>query len=118
MAFCANCGKQLPEGAQFCGECGHPVASQPDAQAELPVDNSYDEVVGDDYLSWGKRILSFFIAPAGVFFIIFNFVKRRTHAGKTALGWTIAGQVVFIVLYIIFVIVLATSARHHSYYYY
>lgn len=118
MAFCANCGKQLPDGAQFCGECGHPVESQPDAQAALPVDNSYDEVVGDDYLSWGKRILSFFITPAGVFFIIFNFVKRRPHAGKTALGWTIAGQVVFIVLYIIFVIVLASSARHHSYYYY
>lgn len=88
------------------------------AQAALPVDNSYDEVANDDYLSWGKRILSFFITPAGVFFIIFNFVKRRPHAGKTALGWTIAGQVVFIVLYIIFVIVLATSARHHSYYYY
>lgn len=113
MAFCANCGKQLPEGAQFCGECGHPVASQPDAQAELPVDNSYDEVVNDDYLSWGKRILSFFITPAGVFFIIFNFVKRRPHAGKTALGWTIAGQVVgSVVFFIVYINMLFTIARH------
>ena len=26
MAFCGNCGKQLPEGAAFCTECGKPVA--------------------------------------------------------------------------------------------
>ncbi len=29
MAFCINCGKQLPEGAKFCLECGTPVASIP-----------------------------------------------------------------------------------------
>jgi len=87
-------------------------------QPEPMVENNYaedDEVM--DYLSWGRRILSFFIAPAGVAFTIINFVKRRPRAGRTALGWTIAGQVVLIVLYIIFVIVLASSTRHHYYYY-
>lgn len=31
MAFCINCGKQLPEGAKFCLECGTPVAVVPAA---------------------------------------------------------------------------------------
>lgn len=25
MAFCMNCGKELPEGAKFCAECGTPA---------------------------------------------------------------------------------------------
>lgn len=23
--FCSNCGKELPEGAKFCADCGHPI---------------------------------------------------------------------------------------------
>lgn len=43
MAFCGNCGKQLPEGAKFCGNCGclvvgAPIISQPVAPVyEAPV---------------------------------------------------------------------------------
>lgn len=38
MAFCQNCGTQLPEGSAFCSNCGAPVASaaQP-VQPEQPV---------------------------------------------------------------------------------
>ena len=32
IMFCKNCGKELPEGVQFCGECGSAVeAAQPQA---------------------------------------------------------------------------------------
>lgn len=27
MAFCMNCGQELPDGAKFCSNCGAPVAS-------------------------------------------------------------------------------------------
>ena len=27
MAFCSNCGAEIPEGAGFCGNCGAPVAA-------------------------------------------------------------------------------------------
>lgn len=30
--FCGNCGKQLPEGARFCGSCGAKVLDTPVAQ--------------------------------------------------------------------------------------
>lgn len=29
MAFCINCGNQLPDGARFCASCGTPVNSAP-----------------------------------------------------------------------------------------
>ena len=29
MAFCTNCGKQIPEGAAFCTNCGKPVSAAP-----------------------------------------------------------------------------------------
>jgi hypothetical protein len=41
MAFCANCGAQLPEGAAFCPACGHPVGGPPassDYPARLEID--------------------------------------------------------------------------------
>ena len=37
MAFCANCGAQLGEGARFCVRCGTPVANMTNT---VPVPNS------------------------------------------------------------------------------
>lgn len=28
MIYCKNCGKQLPDGAAFCPECGSPVSEE------------------------------------------------------------------------------------------
>ena len=28
MAYCINCGNQLPKGAKFCSNCGSPVNQQ------------------------------------------------------------------------------------------
>ena len=36
MAFCRNCGNNLPDDATFCGECGTPVNANPAPQAEQP----------------------------------------------------------------------------------
>jgi hypothetical protein len=37
--FCARCGQQLPDGAQFCASCGQPVslASQPAPPPPAPI---------------------------------------------------------------------------------
>ena len=29
MAFCMNCGSQLPDGSRFCGNCGTPQGDMP-----------------------------------------------------------------------------------------
>lgn len=36
--FCANCGKELKDGARFCSACGAPVASGVAGAEEAPVD--------------------------------------------------------------------------------
>ena len=41
MAFCMNCGNQLPDGSRFCGNCGArqgaPMAAAPVQQGQQPV---------------------------------------------------------------------------------
>ncbi len=32
--FCKNCGKELPDGAKFCGQCGTPVISEDQEESE------------------------------------------------------------------------------------
>ena len=39
MAFCVNCGAQIPEGAAFCTSCGSPAQAAP-AQAQQPAQQS------------------------------------------------------------------------------
>lgn len=34
MAFCKNCGNQIPDGAAFCNSCGTPVQAQAQAQPQ------------------------------------------------------------------------------------
>lgn len=38
MMFCANCGKEIPEGSKFCGFCGKPTAQS--AVAETVAENA------------------------------------------------------------------------------
>ena len=33
MAFCVNCGQQIPDGASFCTNCGAPQTTHMQAQA-------------------------------------------------------------------------------------
>ena len=41
MAFCMNCGNQLPDGSRFCGNCGAqqgaPMAAAPAQQGQQPI---------------------------------------------------------------------------------
>lgn len=40
--YCSKCGKELPEGAQFCPNCGNSI-SPPTAPSSLQVENSPDQ---------------------------------------------------------------------------
>lgn len=48
MAFCMNCGKQLPDGAKFCFECGVPVmqTSKNQEHATAQTGERHQEYVG------------------------------------------------------------------------
>ena len=38
MAFCVNCGQQIPDGASFCTNCGARVAPEAPAYEEPDVE--------------------------------------------------------------------------------
>lgn len=48
MAFCSNCGKEIPEGVKFCSNCGASIGGEspvnPGAHTtnNVPVNNTYD----------------------------------------------------------------------------
>ncbi len=41
MAYCTNCGKQLPDGAAFCTECGKPVSPAPQDSTPSNAGNAF-----------------------------------------------------------------------------
>ena len=51
MAYCRNCGVQLPEGAEFCPNCGHPVhgTAAAAAAAAAPTPSDYPARLDIDY---------------------------------------------------------------------
>lgn len=67
MNFCPNCGKPLPEGAQFCAFCGFAVQATVSAQttgAATPPPRSGIDALGKDLHAreyWAKRLVAFVI---------------------------------------------------------
>ena len=45
MPFCTNCGRQNPDDARFCSQCGTPIVQPDDAAvADVPVDATADSL--------------------------------------------------------------------------
>ena len=74
MAFCANCGKELPDGAKFCGFCGAP---QP--QAGVPKVTPEKVYREENPKKKGKKTIGVIIAlcAAAVIAAVFFFM----HSG-------------------------------------
>ena len=75
MAFCKNCGQQIPDDAGFCANCGTPVAAENNTQQTAPVQPQV--ISGDADVQASKSIawLSYF----GIFFLIPMFVKKDSE---------------------------------------
>lgn len=41
MAFCTNCGTNVPDGIKFCTSCGTPMSVQAQPQAPPPPQQTY-----------------------------------------------------------------------------
>lgn len=67
MPFCAKCGKEIPEGAQFCSNCGTQVRVLPKVEKK---DVSASEIIGGSFrpsMSFGNFLIVF--VPMLLFFI-------------------------------------------------
>ena len=113
MAFCQQCGQQLPENANACPNCGTFVNAQAAPQQETPqqVVPQQVEATPDMDVQQNKGIawLSYF----GLFFLIPMFVKKDSpycqyHVKQgatlfaTELAYTIAAQILLAIIGAIF----------------
>ncbi len=71
MAFCANCGKELPAGSTFCPNCGAPVSKASPSAPQQPV-SGFDSVIKEskaqDY--WVRRLVAFLIDAVIIYVVV------------------------------------------------
>ena len=128
MAFCKNCGNELPDGAKFCTSCGAPAQENETVEATPVVNETvYTETPAPKERSLNVGMLVFSIINTalccqlfGIIAIIMTILARTadTDEGensklKTAKTLNILGVVlgfVISVAYIIFMFVIGLTA--------
>ncbi len=87
MTFCLNCGKEIPAGAKFCGNCGTPVGapagpapagSASAGQAPVTVQGSQPE--GIRLLAWLSLLASAVVICLGGFLVIVSLLIGKAAA--------------------------------------
>ena len=130
MAFCPNCGSQLPEGADSCPNCGFSLSAPQPAYAYDPTDHTVEfdaQDIGNNKL---YAMASYILGLVGVLFT-FLVAKESPYAMFHArqslkiamcevllslcliipiLGW-IAAPVGWIILFVIRVILFFQAAK-------
>ena len=108
MAFCAKCGKELPEGATFCPACGTPAGGSrtPSAPAS-GLDTLTKDQAAQSY--WIERLIAYVVDAVLVFvallvlgallFIPFLFTGLGSPMGFIFGPFPILGGIVFVLYF-------------------
>lgn len=108
MAYCTNCGNELPDGVVACANCGTAQQAQENAQqqsysyAQAPVQETKPEVVDKGGFLWG--LLGCCVPIAGlILFLIWKDTKPKTAkaAGIGALVYLICMVVYFVLMMVL-----------------
>jgi uncharacterized RDD family membrane protein YckC len=94
MAFCAKCGKELPQGATFCPSCGAPVGSPASAASTAPV-SGIDEVIKDSKAQeyWIRRLIALIVDVVIIAVVVA--IVAAIGFGSTLLSGGVLGTVFF-----------------------
>lgn len=98
MAFCRNCGKEIPEEAVICVHCGVPVKK--------------DSILSDEPASTGLKVICFLLPIVGLIEYLIYIDKsplKSKECGKYALIGFIVGIILWVIVY--------ASLLNTSYYY-
>lgn len=97
--YCSKCGAKLPEGSEFCSECGNSLSET--------TKNEVKESSGSSF-AWG--ILGFFVPLAGLILYLVWKQERPSDAkaaGIGALTWLIVYIVIIILVFVLAGIAIA-----------
>ena len=113
MIYCTKCGKDMPDGTQYCPACGSAV-NAPSNNATANANYRQEE---SGALAWG--ILSFFLTCitviGGIVLCLVLYGSGKPKSGFAALMGMIAAIAVGIIAVIVFVIILGASANTASF---
>ncbi len=126
MAFCRNCGNQVPDGAEFCANCGTPVenaqqAPQQPVQPVQPVQQQAGAANFDGSVTGADKGLAWLsYVPWAPAFLVPLFVRKESeyckfHVKQGATLWAV-GVVYQIVKAILLVIINLILPGHYTWY--
>jgi len=75
--FCTKCGAQIPEGANYCAQCGTPVVKEAAPGAAQPVQHTSGMAIA----SLVCGLAGFLFAPSSILAIIFG-ALALSHTNK------------------------------------
>ena len=116
-AFCTHCGSELPDGAQFCANCGAPVdsagqAAVPQAPTEAVEGQLLKEVRTWAMLCHLSTFSGGFIPFGNILGPLIIWLMKREESpfidahGKEALNWQISATIYFVVCFaLVFVLI-------------
>lgn len=118
--YCINCGKDLPDGARVCPECGTPQSGNA-AQPAPPVHPAYAEKTEEPPVSVGDWMITTLLTaiPLVGFIMLFvwgfggNVNTSKKNWARAALIW----MAISVGLVLLFWLAFGMSLRS-SYYYY
>lgn len=121
MAFCKNCGNQIPDDAVFCANCGSPVEN---AQQQAPQQPVQPGVMNNDgsVLSSDKSLAWLAYIPWAPLFLVPLFVRKTSeyckfHVKQGATLWAV-GVAYEIIKTILLAIIGAIFPGYYGWYTY
>ena len=87
--YCPECGEENPADAQFCGECGKPlaIAEQPVKQQQEPITRVVETYEAQESVSaglkWGVIAVSVFIPLIGIAMGLYFMLKGDNPEQKS-----------------------------------
>ena len=106
MAFCSNCGKEVPDGASVCSSCGASLAGTPAAKSAEEFDHTSDydadDISANKVYALSAYILSFF----GV--LLCNVLAKESPYAQFHAREALKLDVVAIVVYVLSVLLCWT----------
>lgn len=143
MAFCTNCGAQIPDGSAICPNCGTQLApaaaSQPTYQAPVYQAPAYQPAPAlDNGPVFTFGLLAVIFCGSGLLGLIFAIIAKKKIKNYVAAGGQLTGRakagsimatiglivsIVMTVIWLIYIIIFAafigsvSSSTSYNYYY-
>lgn len=114
MAFCRNCGANIPDTATFCSHCGTPVQTNeaPQQNYQEPINNNNAQVIFDPVDVQQNKIMGI-LSYIGIFVLVPIFAAKdsayaRFHAKQgtklciLSIAYSLASWIIKLIVYAIF----------------